>query len=75
MTIRVSDHALVRFLERAGELDVPAVRRAIADSLDRSIRAAEMVGACDFQIHADGLIYVVCDSVLVTIKPAGARPR
>lgn len=68
MTLRVSDRALVRFLQRAGALDVEAVRQALATSLERSRRAADRLGESAMDIHVDGLVYVVRDGVVVTIR-------
>lgn len=35
--VRVSDHALLRFIERAGGLDVESVRAALQGSLKRAV--------------------------------------
>jgi len=56
---RISDHALVRFLERAGGLDVEELRARLANSLARAHHAANSVDANDYLIKADGLVYVV----------------
>lgn len=69
--IRVSDHALVRFLQRAGGFDVDAVRSAIEQSLERAALAAISIGEDDYTIRADGLTYIVRGHVVVTILPAG----
>lgn len=72
MTLRVSDHALVRFLDRSG-LPVETIRVQLAASLDRAAVAAERVGADDYEVHADQLVYVVRAGVVVTIKPDDRR--
>lgn len=71
--LRVSDHALVRFLARAGGFDVETLRGAIEQSLYRANSAAMRIGARDFAIVADGLVYVVRDNVIVTILPEGGE--
>jgi hypothetical protein len=71
--LRISDHALVRFLERAGGLDVEAVRLALADSLARAASAAEQLDARRYTIQADGLRYVVADGVVITVREIGWR--
>ncbi len=71
--IEISDHALVRFLDRAGGLDVEGVRAHLADSLGRSFDAARRIGVAHYTIHADGLIYVVRNGVVVTVLPGGCR--
>lgn len=72
--IHISDHALVRFLERSGALDVEAVRRALAASLERANRAAQRVGIDDYEIVADGLRYVVRQGILTTVTPPERFP-
>lgn len=69
--IRVSDHALLRFMERAGGLDVEAVRNAIGTSLDRAADAADRIGVDEYTIIADGLAYVVRGGNVVTVLPDG----
>lgn len=72
--MRVSDHALIRFLDRVAGLDVEGLRATLVLSLDRAHRAAERAGAADYTVKADGLVYVVRDGVLVTVlgdRPAG----
>ncbi len=67
--IQVSDHALMRFLERAGGFRPEPLRAAIAGSLARAHHAARRMGQTRFRIVADGLAYVVVDDVVVTILP------
>ncbi|GEC14267.1 hypothetical protein [Nitrobacter winogradskyi] len=65
--IRVSDHALLRFVERAGGLDIEALRSALEGSLKRAVQAASDIGTGDLTIQADGLTYIVRNNVIVTI--------
>jgi hypothetical protein len=67
MILRVSDHALVRFLNRAGGLDTEHVRLLLAASLERAAHAAEQLGLRECEIHADGLVYVVRDRTVTTV--------
>lgn len=64
----MTDRALLRFLERAGALDVEQIRGLIANSLERGRRAAERAGVADFKIVVDGLCYVVEKGCLVTVN-------
>ena len=73
MTLNVSDHALVRFLERAGCLDVEAVRQALAQSLQRAADSATELGINSYVITADGLSYVVREGTVTTIVTGSAR--
>lgn len=72
-TIRVSDHALVRFLERAGGMDFEPLRAALATSLERGMQAARELRCQEVHVRADGLVYVVKDDVLVTIRDPSER--
>lgn len=65
--IRVTDHALVRFLERSGAMDVEQQRATISGSLERGRKVAERAGIAEFAICVDGLRYVVEDNHLVTV--------
>jgi hypothetical protein len=66
-TIRITDHALLRWLERSGALDVEVVRAMLAASLARGMAAGAELGTANFAIVADGLIYKVRDGKLVTV--------
>ena len=73
LTVRkpqVSDHALIRFLQRAG-LDVETVRADLAASLATAHGAAQAMGGADHLILADDLMYVVRTGIVVTVLPAG----
>lgn len=71
--VRISDHALVRFLERAGGLDVHGVRMHLQASLSRSTEAAHRLGLADFTVRADGLCYRVVNGTLVTVVDENDR--
>ncbi len=70
----VSDHALVRFLARAGGLDVEGVRAHLAASLQRAARAAMSLDCSDYVIRADGLVYIVAEGRVVTIFEDNGAP-
>ncbi|MGD0640275.1 MAG: hypothetical protein ABSC22_05960 [Roseiarcus sp.] len=74
MILSVSDHALVRFLERAGGLDVEALRARLTASLARAADAAAALGVAEFTVKADGLAYLVSAGVVVTVMPDDASP-
>lgn len=67
--LRISDHALLRFVERTGLVDLEPLRLLLAASLARAMAAAEALDEREVRIVADGLIYVVRDRVLVTVMP------
>lgn len=73
--LRVCDHALLRFIERVGGLDVEGLRRHLAESLDRAAGAAEQLGAREMTIAADGFHYVVMKGVVVTVLTPAMKSR
>lgn len=73
--MRISDHALVRFLERSGSADFEPVRDALAAGLERGRAAAEQIGATAYVIKAQGLQFVVEDEVLITVLEPDMRPH
>lgn len=78
--LKVTDHALVRFLDRSGAAEIEALRLTLAHSLERARLGAQRAGIADYVIVADGMRYVVKDDVLVTVLeadmvPGRRRPR
>lgn len=69
---RISDHALLRFLERGGGLAVEELRAQLELSIARAGEAAERLGACDNLIRADKFVFVVRGRVVTTILPEGS---
>ena len=75
---QVSDRALLRFLERAGGVDVERLRRSLASSLERSHDAALRMGGGDHLIAAGASVFVVRDGIVVTVArrgPPGSQAR
>ena len=69
----VSDHALVRWLERTGAVEVEQLRDLLAGSLQRASDAADRIGGGHYIILTDGLVYVVREGVLVTVVEDDGR--
>lgn len=74
-SISINDHALLRFIERAGGFDVEGLRAAIETSLSRAALAAQRAGGVDYKIAVDGMIYVVragrdgaADEIVTVVK-------
>lgn len=63
--ISVTDHALVRYLERVKGVDVDTVRKEMADHIPESL---EHGGGVEF-IEYGELVYVVRDRLIITIRP------
>ncbi|PZU93104.1 MAG: hypothetical protein DI527_07600 [Chelatococcus sp.] len=72
--LKVSDHALVRFLDRSGAAEIEKLRNTLAHSLERARLGAERAGIADYVITADGLRYVVKNDVLVTVLESDMAP-
>jgi hypothetical protein len=64
--LRISDHALVRFLDLAGA-GVEAVRLQLEAALDRGHRAASALGASDYLLTIDGCTFVVRNATVTTV--------
>lgn len=75
MSVRVSDHALVRFLDRAGGLDVEGLRTTIEFGLERADIAARRLRIRSYDVKADGLVYRVRAGTLVTVLSDDRRRR
>lgn len=78
--LRVSDHALLRFLERGGGVDIEALRDQVSATLQRAADAAATVAAGNYTITVDGLVFVVRAAiggpVIVTVlDDRGPGPR
>lgn len=65
--LRVSDHALLRFFQRVGGMDIEGVRSALETSFQRAADAAAAMGGGDHYIMADGMMYLVRDAVVITV--------
>lgn len=68
MTI-VSDHAVLRFLERECGLDVESLRGAIAAVTERGSALGAPI------VKVGGARFVLVDGVVVTVLVHGRRPR
>lgn len=75
MGLLITDHALVRWMERTGAADVAAMKLALAKSLGGVAQAADRLAISQFLILADGLVYLVRDGALVTVMPDDGRHR
>jgi hypothetical protein len=65
--LEVSDHTVLRHLQRVAGVDVEALRRAIAVSLGRAARTADAIGQDNYDICMDGYRYIVRRRVVVTV--------
>lgn len=68
---RLSDHAVLRFLERSG-VQVEQLRATLESALDRALRAAAELEASEYLIVIDDLTFVVRNGTVTTILPEGS---
>lgn len=64
--VHVSNHALFRWLERSGVIEVEALRASLSMALDRAYQAGAAMHQGEFLILAGGMVYVIRDGVVVT---------
>lgn len=68
--LRVSDHALVRYMDRVLGYDVEAVRRELASKVDA---ADGHDGCCGVVI--DGFSYKLVDDTITTVIQRNRQPK
>lgn len=73
--VEISNHAMLRWLERSGVVDMAAMRAALSAALDRAVSASEAIGGGECLILSNGLVYVIKEHVLVTVVPDDGRHR
>lgn len=59
----VTDHAVIRYLERVEGMDIEAVRRRIGRKVDRAVE----LGATGAVV--DGVVYRMREGVVITVAP------
>lgn len=65
----ISDHAMLRYLERVVGIDVQSHRHEV----EAIVAQAVELGACGL-VH-DGWRYAIDDFRIVTVRPASSEPR
>lgn len=68
LQVSVTDHAVLRYLERVKGFDVEAVRRHIVDMCDGPAAVGAVV------VNAEGVKFEIRGNVVVTITPKGQVP-
>ena len=73
---KVTDHAVLRYLERELGVDIESVREAIADKVESSAvrKLVEFAGGEPCKIKADGGVFCFSGSALTTYWSATSRP-
>ena len=65
--LRVTDHALVRFLARAGSVDVEGLRARVELGLQRARSAVRKISKSDYLVRVDGMVFVVRGDSVTTV--------
>ena len=65
----ITDHAMLRYLERVVGIDVDAHRRAA------EARVAHAVEHDACGLISDGFRYIIRDEAVVTVRPVSSAPR
>jgi hypothetical protein len=76
MTIHITDHALLRYLDLVQGIAVEPMRDALAARFNRVQLAADKIGGGDYLIRHEGHEFVVRGGLVVTVFPPlseGAR--
>lgn len=74
----ITDHALLRFLERGGGMDVEGLRTALSASLARAHHAACQLGEEEYLVKVGDSTFVVRDGSVTTVQftsNSGAHAR
>jgi len=69
MTVRVTDHVVLQYLNRVRGIDVEQIRNLIAETCKSAVAA----GAAG--VTNDGFHYVVKGNAVITVLPRGAKPH
>lgn len=66
MTLSITDHAVLRYIERKYAVDIAALRRDLSAQLVRAARSAETIGIDRYAITHDGMRFIVENNAVVT---------
>ncbi|MCC3246165.1 hypothetical protein LG047_12680 [Methylocystis sp. WRRC1] len=67
MTLHVTDHAVLRYIERIHGVDIERLREDMRQRLLRAADAAEGIGGGSYVINAEGVRYRVVGFNVVTV--------
>lgn len=71
----ISDHALIRLLERAGGYDMETLRARMERALSRAHAAARSISDSDYLIRVDGHTFVVRGDTVTTVLDDNTPPK
>jgi len=64
---KISDRALIRFLERSGGVELEQLREQLSQSLARAHNAARSMGTCDHLVKVGGSTFVIRGDTVTTV--------
>lgn len=69
--MRISDHAVLRYLERRLGIDVDSVRHEIAAAVDTQLMrdVADFAGETGWSVRLDGMVYCFRGGTMTTCFP------
>lgn len=65
--LHITDHAVVRYLERVVGVDVEACKKEMLSKLPKDLQPSDKVEFV--KISADGLQYVIRDNLIISVTP------
>ncbi len=72
--IRMTDHAILRLLERRAGFDIEALRGAVEARVARAHAAAAELGVAVYAIRLDDAVYVVRRGMITTVLNGDLPP-
>lgn len=67
MILHITDHAVLRYLERVHGVDIGAVRERIGAAVDTAAGAAERLGVARYAVKRPEASYIVLNRTVVTV--------
>jgi len=69
--VAVSDHAIIRYLEKVQGVDIESIRRDIGRRIDTAHRRGEVIETLPVAsgVIMDGFAYLIAGGVCVTVQP------
>lgn len=68
--IHITDHAMLRYLERVQGIDIEELRNSLSQKATRAYAAAESIGGGEYAIKVDGFrMRVQSDHVVTIVAP------
>lgn len=73
MSLHVTDHAVLRFLERVHGLELEKLRAELRAKAERGMTAAQSIGGGHYTLVVDGVKFRCCNDRIVTVVTGDER--